>query len=119
MYLPFALNLNDLYISLETIGLKDTTQVENLQDQALTMLRNHIEGPHGIAGSGSGSNLGASVGLHSSTSTLGSNSTRFGRLLMLLANLRVGNAHRIEKTFFEKIIGNAKMEKLLCDMFQS
>ena len=76
--------------------------MENLQDQALTMLRNHIEGPHGIAGSGSGSNLGASVGLHSSTSTLGSNSTRFGRLLMLLANLRVGNAHRIEKTFFEK-----------------
>ena len=106
-------------IFLETIGLKDTTQVENLQDQALTMLRNHIEGPHGIAGSGSGPSLGSSVGLHSSTGTLGSNSTRFGRLLMLLANLRVGNAHRIEKTFFEKIIGNAKMEKLLCDMFQS
>ena len=83
------------------------------------MLRNHIEGPHGIAGTGSGSTLGSSVGLHSSTGTLGSNSTRFGRLLMLLANLRVGNAHRIEKTFFEKIIGNAKMEKLLCDMFQS
>ena len=102
----------------ETIGLKDTTQVENLQDQALTMLRNHIEGPHGIA-SGTGSNCSGSVGLHSSTGALGANSTRFGRLLMLLANLRVGNAHRIEKTFFEKIIGNAKMEKLLCDMFQS
>jgi len=28
---------------LETSGLKDTTQVENLQDQALAMLRNHIE----------------------------------------------------------------------------
>ena len=27
----------------ETSGLKDTTQVENLQDQALAMLRNHIE----------------------------------------------------------------------------
>ena len=79
----------------ETSGLKDTTQVENLQDQALTMLRNHIE------------------------SSSPSNTTRFGRLLMLLANLRVGNAPRIEKTFFEKIIGNAKMEKLLCDMFQS
>ena len=98
--------------------MKDTTQVENLQDQALTMLRNHIEGPHGIVG-GSGSNCGGSVGLNSSTGGSGSNSTRFGRLLMLLANLRVGNAHRIEKTFFEKIIGNAKMEKLLCDMFQS
>ena len=79
----------------ETSGLKDTTQVENLQDQALAMLRNHIE------------------------SSSPSNTTRFGRLLMLLANLRFSNAHRIEKTFFEKIIGNAKMEKLLCDMFQS
>lgn len=79
----------------ETSGLKDTTQVENLQDQALAMLRNHIE------------------------SSSPSNTTRFGRLLMLLANLRFGNAQRIEKTFFEKIIGNAKMEKLLCDMFQS
>jgi hypothetical protein len=38
---------------------------------------------------------------------------------MLLANLRIGTAHKIEKTFFGKIIGNAKMEKLLCDMFQS
>ena len=84
-----------LFTFSETTGLKDTTQVENLQDQALTMLRNHIE------------------------SSSPSNTTRFGRLLMLLANLRVGNAPRIEKTFFEKIIGNAKMEKLLCDMFQS
>ena len=79
----------------ETSGLKDTTQVENLQDQALAMLRNHIE------------------------TSSPSNITRFGRLLMLLANLRIGNAHKIEKTFFGKIIGNAKMEKLLCDMFQS
>lgn len=112
------LNINEKYCYfylIETIGLKDTTQVENLQDQALTMLRNHIEGPHGIV-SGSGSNCGGSMGLNSNT---GANNTRFGRLLMLLANLRIGNAHRIEKTFFEKIIGNAKMEKLLCDMFQS
>ena len=79
------------------------------------MLRNHIEGPHGIGG-GSGS---SGVGSASLNSGIGTPGTRFGRLLMLLANLRVGNAHRIEKTFFEKIIGNAKMEKLLCDMFQS
>ena len=90
--------MNSLFENLdfaETAGLKDTSQVENLQDQALAMLRNHIE------------------------SSSPSNTTRFGRLLMLLANLRFGNAHRIEKAFFEKIIGNAKMEKLLCDMFQS
>ena len=62
----------------ETVGLKDTTQVENLQDQALAMLRNHIE------------------------SSSPSNTTRFGRLLMLLANLRIGNAHRIEKNLFRK-----------------
>jgi len=31
----------------ETTGLKDTTQVENLQDQALAMLRNHIESRDG------------------------------------------------------------------------
>ena len=105
-----------IFSLIETIGLKDTTQVENLQDQALTMLRNHIEGPHGIS-STSGSNCSGSAGLHSNPA--GANSNRFGRLLMLLANLRVGNAHRIEKTFFEKIIGSAKMEKLLCDMFQS
>eukprot|EP00095_Tigriopus_kingsejongensis_P011517 maker-scaffold33_size549341-snap-gene-0.17 protein:Tk11517 transcript:maker-scaffold33_size549341-snap-gene-0.17-mRNA-1 annotation:"hypothetical protein DAPPUDRAFT_106791" len=79
----------------ETVGLKDTTQVENLQDQALSMLRSHIEnGPN-----------------HSQT--------RFARLLMLLVNLRVGIGSKVEKTFFEKIIGSAKMEKLLCDMFQS
>ena len=47
------------------------------------------------------------------------NTTRFGRLLMLMVNLRMGIANRVEKAFFEKIIGNAKMEKLLCDMFQS
>ena len=94
----FFINMIFLYAILclsETTGLKDTTQVENLQDQALAMLRNHIE------------------------SSSPSNTTRFGRLLMLLANLRFSNAQRIEKTFFEKIIGNAKMEKLLCDMFQS
>ena len=79
----------------ETAGLKDTSQVENLQDQALGMLKNHIES--------------------SSCQT----TTRFGRLLMLMVNLRMSIAHRVEKAFFEKIIGNAKMEKLLCDMFQS
>merc|ERR1712029_810263 len=66
-----------LLFKSETTGLKDTTQVENLQDQALAMLRNHIE------------------------SSSPSNTTRFGRLLMLLANLRFSNAQRIEKTFFE------------------
>ena len=87
--LSFFLNL------AETNGLKDTTQVENLQDQALAMLKSHIE------------------------SNSSNSQTRFGRLLMLLVNLKVGIAKIVEKTFFEKIIGTAKMEKLLCDMFQT
>jgi hypothetical protein len=80
---------------LETQGLKDTGQVENLQDQALAMLKNHVE-----------------------TSCPG-NQNRYGRLLMLLVNLRISVSNKVEKTFFEKIIGTARMEKLLCDMFQS
>ncbi len=76
-------------------GLKDKTQIENLQDQAILMLKSHIQ------------------------SSLPSNQTRFPRLLLLLANVRKSTSLQIEQTFFSNIIGNAKMEKLLCDMFQS
>ena len=79
----------------ETAGLKDVTHVENLQDQALTMLKKHIE----------------------ASSLMQPN--RYAKLLMLLANLKTNIALIVEKTFFDKIIGSAKIEKLLCDMFQS
>lgn len=79
----------------ETTGLKDTAHIENLQDQALTMLKKHIEVSNLIQ------------------------PNRYAKLLMLLANLKTNNAACIEKTFFDKIIGSAKIEKLLCDMFQS
>jgi len=51
--------------------------------------------------------------------SLPGNSFRFAALLLLISNLRLSAAKYVEKTFFEKIIGSAKIEKLLCDMFQS
>ncbi len=57
---------------------------------------------------------------HVENRTLAQNqNNRFGKLLMLIVGLRVNIAQKVEKTFFERIIGTAKMEKLLCDMFQS
>ena len=44
---------------------------------------------------------------------------RYAKLLLLLATFRTNNAVNVEKFFFDKIIGSAKIEKLLCDMFQS
>ena len=93
---------NLFFLILETQGLKDRSQVDNLQDQALMMLSNHIE---------STSLTSQEVTTHPAT--------RFGRLLLLLSNLRLSSAMKIEKLYFDRIIGNAKMEKLLCDMFQS
>ncbi|XP_071743771.1 photoreceptor-specific nuclear receptor isoform X1 [Lepeophtheirus salmonis] len=87
----------------ETQGLKDHALVENLQDQALVMLNNHVETTLPGGGGGRGQ----------------LSSSRFGRLLLLLSNLRQSNSFKIEKLYFDRIIGNAKMEKLLCDMFQS
>jgi hypothetical protein len=44
---------------------------------------------------------------------------RFGKLLLLLPSLRSMSPERIELLFFRKTIGNAPMEKLLCDMFKN
>ncbi len=93
------LNRNNLVMSFllfsDASGLKDKPQIENLQEQAILMLKSHVE------------------------NSFPSNQTRFPKLLLLLANTRKSSSSMIEKTFFEKIIGNAKMEKLLCEMFQS
>ena len=79
----------------ETTGLKDIGHVENLQDQALTMLKKHIETSTPIQ------------------------PNRYGKVLLLLNNIKPNIAIKVEKTFFDKIIGSAKIEKLLCDMFRS
>ncbi|XP_064635282.1 photoreceptor-specific nuclear receptor-like [Lineus longissimus] len=79
----------------ETRGLKDSHQVETLQDQAQLML-NEYTYTHHI-----------------------SNKVRFGRLLLLLPALRAVSAKVIEEIFFRKTIGSVPIERLLSDMFKS
>ncbi|XP_048513408.1 photoreceptor-specific nuclear receptor-like isoform X3 [Athalia rosae] len=79
----------------ETRGLKDPSQIENLQDQAQVMLGQHARGQHP------------------------GNPARFGRLLLLLPLLRVVPATRVELVYFHKTIGNTPMEKVLCDMYKN
>ncbi|PBC28236.1 Photoreceptor-specific nuclear receptor [Apis cerana cerana] len=76
----------------ETRGLKDSSQIENLQDQAQVML-----------------------GQHARAQQPGS-PARFGRLLLLLPLLRTVPASRVELIYFHRTIGNTPMEKVLCDM---
>ncbi|KAF3854858.1 hypothetical protein F7725_022913 [Dissostichus mawsoni] len=78
----------------ETSSLKDPEQVENLQDQSQVLLGQHIH------------------------SLYPSQSTRFGRLILLLPSLHSVSSEKIEQLFFHRIIGNTPMEKLLCDMFK-
>ncbi|XP_020037519.2 photoreceptor-specific nuclear receptor [Castor canadensis] len=79
----------------EMRGLKDPEHVEALQDQSQVMLSQHGQAHH----------PGQPV--------------RFGKLLLLLPSLRSMSPERIELLFFRKTIGNAPMEKLLCDMFKN
>ncbi|KAJ8935413.1 hypothetical protein NQ314_012832 [Rhamnusium bicolor] len=79
----------------ETRGLKDPSQIENLQDQAQVMLWQHCR------------------------TQLPGQVARFGRLLLMLPLLRIVPAIRIEAVFFQKTIGNTPMEKVLCDMYKN
>ncbi|XP_030754477.1 photoreceptor-specific nuclear receptor-like [Sitophilus oryzae] len=79
----------------ETKGLKDPSQIENLQDQAQVMLWQHCR------------------------TQLPGQVARFGRLLLMLPLLRLVPASRIEAVFFQKTIGNTPMEKVLCDMYKN
>ncbi|XP_060533317.1 photoreceptor-specific nuclear receptor-like [Cylas formicarius] len=79
----------------ETKGLKDPSQIENLQDQAQVMLWQHCR------------------------TQLPGQVARFGRLLLMLPLLRLVPACRIEAVFFHKTIGNTPMEKVLCDMYKN
>ena len=80
---------------IETRGLKDSSQIENLQDQAQVMLGQHTR------------------------SQQPSNPARFGRLLLLLPLLRNVPAIRVEHIYFQRTIGNTPMEKVLCDMYKN
>jgi len=85
----------------DVCGLKDTSEVENLQDQSLAMLQHHVSS---VSGGGS---------LHHRLPT------RFPRLLLALSALQSPPAGSVEKIYFEKTIGATPMEKLLGDMFKS
>jgi len=96
----------------EIFGVEDNSEVENLQDQSLTMLQHHVNsgGLAGLAGSGS------SLQPITPTPRQG---TRFARLLLALASLQKIPSADIEKIYFEKTIGSTPMEKLLGDMFKN
>ena len=79
----------------ETRGLKNTRQIEDLQDQAQVMLGQHTR------------------------SQQHPNPARFGRLLLLLPLLRNVPASRVELIYFHRTIGNTPMEKVLCDMYKN
>ncbi|GAB6026797.1 hypothetical protein CHUAL_013290 [Chamberlinius hualienensis] len=79
----------------ETDGLRDSIQVELLQDQTQIMLQDH------------------------SINRQPSSKVRFGKLLLLLPLVRSVNPQAIEDMFFRKTIGNIPIERLLCDMFKS
>nr|WCS71186.1 hormone receptor-like protein 51-1 [Pardosa pseudoannulata] len=79
----------------DTGRLKESYQVEMLQDHAQLMLAHHIKTQHIDY------------------------TFRFGRLLLLLPTLRQIPPESVENMFFGNIIGSTTMEKLLEDMFKS
>ncbi|CAI9718493.1 nuclear receptor subfamily 2 group E member 1-like [Octopus vulgaris] len=79
----------------EVRGLRDSKQVDRLQDQAQLMLSDYTSRHHS------------------------SMQPRFGKLLLLLPSIRMINPRSLEELFFRRMIGNIPIERLLCDMFKS
>lgn len=75
-------------------GLRDSLQVEALQDQAQIMLYDYVNNQKLLK-------------------------TRFGRLLLQLPALRNMSSRAVEDIFFRRTIGNIPIERILCDMFKS
>lgn len=75
-------------------GLRDSLQVEALQDQAQIMLYDYVSNQKLLK-------------------------TRFGRLLLQLPALRNVSSRAVEDIFFRRTIGNIPIERILCDMFKS
>ena len=97
---------------VEVSGLKDYIEVENLQDQSLTMLQHHVN-------SGGVVNMPGGISSPSCLSNQHRMATRYPRLLLALSALQTTPSSSIEKIYFEKTIGATPMEKMLCDMFKS
>ena len=79
----------------DTRGLRAPNHVEQLQDQAQSMLGEY------------------------DNQTYPSQQVRFGRLLLMLPSLRELSAKCIEQIFFRGTLDNIPMERLLSDMFKS
>ncbi|MFH4974794.1 hypothetical protein AB6A40_001503 [Gnathostoma spinigerum] len=75
----------------ETRGLKDVSQIEELQDQTQQMLAR--QSAHGSP-------------------------IRFGRLLLTLPLLRKINADKVEKVFFEPTFRTTPIEAMICEMYK-
>jgi len=86
----------------EVVGLKDRKEVENLQDQSLSMLQHQV------------TNMPQMNMMSSNRMT-----TRYARLILAISTLKNTSSEVIEKIYFEKTIGATPMKKLLCDMFKS
>ena len=76
-------------------GLRSPQQVEQLQDQAQSMLGEYDR------------------------QTYPDQHVRFGKLLLTLPTLRASSAKAIEQMFFRGTLDNIPMERLLSDMFKS
>ena len=84
------------YLSVELCELRDSTQIEDLQDQAQVMLRDHTMQQYPT------------------------NKFRFGKLLLLLPVLKAISPRVIETVFFRASIGSCvTVERLICDMFKN
>ncbi|XP_050534131.1 protein dissatisfaction-like [Daktulosphaira vitifoliae] len=77
----------------ETPGLIDAQPVEMLQDQAQCILGDYVRGRYSRQ------------------------PTRFGRLLLMLPNLRAVRQSTIERLFFKETIGDIPIQRLLGDMY--
>ncbi|XP_071451821.1 photoreceptor-specific nuclear receptor-like [Hetaerina americana] len=76
----------------DTRGLRNSKQVESLQEQTHIMLLEYCSGAA---------------------------SARLGRLLLLLPSLGSVSRRSLEELFFRKTVGDVPIERLLCDMFKS
>lgn len=81
------------FLNIETPGLIDAQPVEMLQDQAQCILGDYVRGRYSRQ------------------------PTRFGRLLLMLPNLRAVRQATIERLFFKETIGDIPIQRLLGDMY--
>lgn len=114
LYLIFNILITNMYLVLEVRGLRQSLQVEVLQDQTHLMLQEYCQ----TKCSPSQMTL-TSVGPPPTSSTSNASKVRFGRLLLLLPLIHSVSAKSLELLFFKKTVGNIAVERVIADLFQS